>query len=376
MKQCYKHYLNGVAKNLNSTTDRESDTSQEQKRENTKSAKLALFIALVALSFTAIGITAGYKHWLRIHIKTKEALAEITTLKEQLALTANKKMLDDFTETFKNTTNQERERLEQSVTKLEQVSKQANYAASTVNQQIAAFTAKQEQQANNTATTQPATQYAYVPFILQSAERQLHFLHDKKGTLALLKIADQMLLEIGAKEHLALRQYIAEDIAAIEQYQPIDLEALSTIISQLEEEITPLMGIDTNKSDHTSSTAVQPIEQQDSLLASVKRYFKQSIKLQKTDEPPRQLLVESDKKRIDQLIQLRLESLRLMLLQRQDKAYHWQINRLINTLNRYYSPQQATPWVNKLEQLASIRLDTQPPTLTSTQTPSFSTEKE
>lgn len=361
---------------MNSTTDRESDTSQEQRRENTKSAKLALFIALVALSFTAIGITAGYKHWLRIHIKTKEALAEITTLKEQLALTANKKMLDDFTETFKNTTNQERERLEQSVTKLEQVSKQANYAASTVNQQIAAFTAKQEQQANNTATTQPTTQYAYVPFILQSAERQLHFLHDKKGTLSLLKIADKMLIEIGAKEHLALRQYIAEDIAAIEQYQPIDLETLSTTISQLEEEITPLMGIDNKKADHMLSTTNPPIEQQDSFLASVKRYFKQSIKLQKTDEPPRQLLVENDKKRIDQLIQLRLESLRLMLLQRQDKAYHWQINRLINTLNRYYSPQQATAWINKLEQLASIRLDTQPPTLTSTQTPSFSTEKE
>lgn len=363
---------------MNNTTDRESATSQAQRQENTKSAKLALFIALIALSFTAIGITAGYKHWLRIHVKTKEALAEITTLKEQLALTANKKMLDDFTETFKNTTNQERERLEQSVTKLEQVSKQANYAANTVNQQIAAFTAKQEQQANNMATIQPATQYAYIPFILQSAQRQLHFLHDKKGTLTLLKIADHMLIEIGAKKHLALRQHIAEDIAAIEQYQPIDLEALSTIISQLEEEITPLLGIgtDSKKTNHTPSTTSHPIEQSDSLLISMKNYFKQSIKLQKTDEPPRQLLVENDKKRIDQLIQLRLEALHLMLLQRQDKTYHWQINRLINTLNRYYSPQQAAPWINKLEQLASIRLDTQPPTLTSTQTSSFSPEKE
>ena len=233
---------------MNSTADRESDTSQEHMQENRKSAKLALFIALIALSFTAIGITAGYKHWLRIHVKTKEALTDINILKTQLALTANKKMLDDFTATFKNTTNKERERLEQSVTKLDQVSKQANYAASTVHQQIAAFTTKQEQQTSNTAT-QHSTQHAYVPFILQSAQRQLHFLHDKKGTLALLKIADQMLIEIGSKKYLALRQHIAEDIAALEHYQPIDIEALSTIIRQLEEDITPLMGLDDKKNE-------------------------------------------------------------------------------------------------------------------------------
>jgi uncharacterized protein HemX len=118
------------------------------------------------------------------------------------------------------------------------------------------------------------------------------------------------------------------------------------------------------------------VEEKDTLTTSIKQYFKQSIKLHKTGTAPRQLLAESDKKRIDQLIQLRLESLQLMLLQRQDSAYHWQINRLIKTLNRYYPEQQAKPWINTLENLANQRLNTEPPSLASSQRPSNSNEQE
>lgn len=348
---------------MNSYSD--INTSEQQTQESKKSAKFALFIALLALSFTAIGITAGYKHWLRMHVKTKEALTEIQLLKDKIEQTADKKMLKDFEASFKNTTNEERKTLEQALAKLEQISKQTDYAASTVNQQIDALTTRQEQQSSN--TTQPQrTQQAYVPFILQSAQRQLHFLHDKEGTLALLKIADQMLIEAGSASHNALRKRIAHDIATLERYQPIDISTLSATISQLTKEITPLMRLEEKAKDMDENIVI--IEDKKTLTTTVKNYLKQSIKLRKTNEPPRQLMAKGDQKRVDQLIQLRLESLHLMLLQRQGDAYHWQINQLIKILNNYYSAQQATPWINKLEGLATIHLNTPAPTLTSSKT--------
>ncbi len=337
------------------------DTPEEPTQDGKKSAKFALFIALLALSFTAIGITAGYKHWLRIHVKTKEALTEIKLLKEKMTHTADKKALNDFEASFKSTTNQERETLEKALAKLDHVSKQTDYAASTVSQQIKALTTQQEEQQSNT-TTPYSTQYAYVPFILQTAQRQLHFLHDKEGALALLKIADQMLIEAGSKNHLILRQRIATDIAALQHYKAIDIEAISTTISQLETEITPLMAVEDKSTD---DNRLETTKETNSLTTNITNYLKQSITLQKTNEPPRQLLAADDQKRIDQLIQLRLESLHLMLLQRQNKAYHWQINRLIKTLARYYPEKQTVPWINTLEDLANIQLNTPAPALTS-----------
>jgi uncharacterized protein HemX len=343
---------------------------EEPTQESKKSAKFALFIALLALSFTAIGITAGYKHWLRIHIKTKEALTEIKLLKEKMAHTADKKALSAFEASFKSTTNQERETLEKALAKLDHVSKQTDYAASTVSQQIEALTAQQEQ-ANN--TTKPRIQQAYVPFILQTAQRQLHFLHDKKGALALLKIADQMLIEAGSKNHLVLRQRIAADIAALQHYKAIDIETISATISQLETEIPPLMAIEDKNIDENTSEIAKETR---TLTTNIKNYLKQSITLRKTNEPPRQLLATGDQKRIDQLIQLRLESLHLMLLQRQNKAYHWQINRLIKTLTRYYPAKQAAPWINTLEGLANIQLNPPAPALTSSKKSPFPFKQE
>jgi len=349
-----------------------TDTSEEPTQESKKSAKFALFIALLALSFTAIGITAGYKHWLRIHVKTKEALTEIEILKEKMAHTADKKALNAFEASFKSTTNQERETLEKALVKLDHVSKQTDYAASTVSQQIEALTTQQEQQSNN--TTKPySTQHAYVPFILKTAQRQLHFLHDKDGALALLKIADQMLIEASSKNHLVLRQRIAKDIAALQHYKAIDIEAISAIISRLETEITPLIATEDKNIDENKLVTNK---ETNSITTSIKNYLKQSITLHKTNEPPRQLLAAGDQQRIDQLIQLRLESLHLMLLQRQNKAYHWQINRLIKTLTRYYPAKQTTPWINTLESLANIQLNPPTPALTSSEKSSLPFKQE
>ena len=47
-------------------------------------ARFALFIAILALVFTVIGVAAGYKHWQRMNDRARANASEIATLREQL----------------------------------------------------------------------------------------------------------------------------------------------------------------------------------------------------------------------------------------------------------------------------------------------------
>ncbi|WP_308874588.1 hypothetical protein [Thiothrix subterranea] len=52
--------------------------------QKSASARFAVFISILAVSFTAVGIAAGYKHWQRMNDKARDNAAEIATLREQL----------------------------------------------------------------------------------------------------------------------------------------------------------------------------------------------------------------------------------------------------------------------------------------------------
>lgn len=342
--------------------------SNTHSHEVVKSSKLALSIALLALFFTAIGITAGYKHWMRIHIKSKDALKEIALLKEQIKQTVNKELIDKHNEALTTATAKNQQMLEKTLKKIDSVSQQTHYVASTIDKQVLELTHLQVQH-NPNITASEQSQLAYVHFILKSASYHLSLLHDKQSTLEALKSADRTLIEIGSPKQLELRQRIAHDIATVEQYEAINTEVLSSQISLLDEAITPLAPVEKEASE-TTEMSLLPIssDEKSNIKGTLKEYLNHSITLRKTTEQPYQLLNSNDKERIDQLISLRLETLRLMLLQQQDKEYHRQIKQLIKTLNKYYSNSQSEQWIKDLEALNKVQLNTNPPTLTSTLT--------
>ena len=346
--------------------DEKSLANNIPSHEVVKSSKLALSIALLALFFTAIGITAGYKHWMRIHIKSKDALKEISLLKEQIKQTVDKELINKHNEILSASTSKSQQALAKALKELDRVSKETHYLASTINKQVAELTQLQAQKNSNIKVPQQS-QLAYVHFILKSAKQNLSLLHDKKSTLSALKSADKILIEIGSPDQLDLRKKIAHDIAAVEQYKAIDIDEFSTQISELDKAITPLFS--TNREDATTTKEVSLLplsnNEKHAIKDTLKEYLNNSVTLRKTTEQPYQLLNSSDKERIDHLITLRLETLRLMLLQRQDKEYHRQIAQIIKTLKKYYSSRQFEPWVKQLKILNKAQLNKKPPILTS-----------
>ena len=238
------------------TTDEASD---EMTGETRKNSRLALYLAFLSLFFTALGITVGYKHWLRIHDKAKLALTEITVLKEQLSHTANNSKVEKLQASLSLSSNEAEQRLTSAINELDQIRKQTTYSAKTVTDQIRELTLLQStndlSNRHATNTTQKTLQ-TEVRFLLESAKRSLHINHDKVSALQLLKAADQLLIRVASEELLSVREKIAQDIIQLEQFSLPNIAELSQLISQLETDIKPSISIRNNISQRAKDRLI------------------------------------------------------------------------------------------------------------------------
>ncbi len=338
------------------TDEAVADTPDKMTGETRKNSRLALYLAFLSLFFTALGITVGYKHWLRIHDKAKLALTEITVLKEQLAHTANHSTVEKLQASLAQSSNEAEQRLTSAINELDQIRKQTTYSAKTVTDQVRELTLLQSThglsnpQTINTTNAAQKTLQAEVRFLLESAKRSLHINHDKVSALQLLKAADQLLIQIASEALLPVREKLAHDIIQLEQFSPPKLAELSLLISQLETDIKPLTALETPLAEGEKIDLFQ-VNDENSLTGIVKNYINDSVTINKQTNPPRYALSLVDKQRTDQLLKLRLESLRLMLLQRQNATYHQQIKTIKQLLDLYYSPIDTKPWFVTLEKL-------------------------
>ncbi len=337
-----------------------TETAMEQTTETQKNSRLALYIAFLALFFTVIGITVGYKHWLRIHEKAKLALKEISTIHQQLDQTASKSSVNELRKHFEESSNAAEQRLAASIQELDQIREKTAYSAQTVTDQIAELTLRQK-----TGTTALSKQpmMAEIRFLLESANRRLTLSYDKDSALALLKEADQLFIRLDSPEWLSVRDKLAQDIAKLKQFSLPDVLALSSLIDTLENKIIPLAQIE---KELPNGKQIQLFEnpQEDTIPGKIKTYLNKSITIKKQTDPPRYALDKSNKERVDLLLKLRLESLRLMLMQRNNASYHQQIAKLKHMLETYYASSVAKPWVATLDRLDAKNLTPALPTIT------------
>ncbi len=339
------------------------DDNLEHPAETRKNSRLALYIAFLALFFTAVGITVGYKHWLRIDDKARAALKEINVIHLQLKETANKAKVEELSAHLTESSNEAEQRLTESLHELDQIREQTTYYAKTVTDQIAELTLKPLKQISQ-QTTQSA-QLAEVRFLLESAQRRLMMNYDKDHALQFLKAADQVLIQIGSTELLPVREKLAHDIAELERFSIQDTHQLSTTISQLEQDIKPLADLQKDLANSETVQLFEGVDDTESLTGKVKTYINDSISIRKQTTLPRYAPNTSDKNRIDQLLQLRLESLRIMALQRHDALYHQQIKSIKQMVELYYSIEDSQPWLAILDELDAEDLTPQRPNISS-----------
>jgi len=337
--------------------------------ETRKNSRMAFYIAFLALFFTAVGITVGYKHWLRIDDKAESALAEIKVIKQQLSQTAKKHNVEALSASLTQSSNDAEQRLNDSLIELDQIREQTNYSAQSVTDQIAELTRQQSQLNNNPKQDNHKPTYAVhliqlaeVRFLLESAKHRFTIHYDKDPALHFLKAADQLLIQISSPQLLTVREKLKADISTLEQFSAPNVKLVSAHIRELDQSIQPLATLEKELTNGESLAIFKEVDD-NSITGKVKQYINDSVSIRKQTTLPRYAPNSNDKKRIDQLLRLRLESLRLMTLQHYDEEFHQQIKSIKQLLELYYSVTDSTPWLAALDKMDAENISPQHPNI-------------
>ena len=343
------------------------DEQQKLLKKINRRTRFTQFLAWLALFFTAVGIAAGYKNWLRIHDKAKTSLKSIEEIRKEMPNFALKTKLDLLEKEINENFKENKSHLDLAMTELRTIQDSTQHIAETVYVQVEALT---KQQAPIQAQTPTIKDWSLgeVHFLLQTAVQRFGLKKDKAGAIAAFKLADTLLLERGSIDLLPVRKQISEDIAIVNQYAVADVSSLSQKIDTLLSQLKPLATenrlesksvelIPTKNSETTEKTGTKNDESsEESIVSRVKKTINKAVIIRKFDKPLQQEMDIDAKERLYQLFSLRLETLRIMLLQSDDVNYHRQIQRIKILLENYYPEDLNLNYQKQLDVLSQANL--------------------
>lgn len=329
------------------------DNHQKLLSKLNRRSRFTLFLAWLALFFTIVGIAAGYKNWLRIHDKAKAGLRGIEEIRLELPKLAQKSRVDVLQKDISDNLMDSKTHLDKAMHELRNIQDSTQHIAETVYVQVEALTKQQEAVVKIQTPTIKDWSLGEVHFLLQTAVQRFKLKKDKEGAIQAFKMADTLLVEQGSLELLNVRKQISKDIATVNQFAVADIDLLSNDIDTLLSNLKPVItadeqeseGIDllpTKTSDTHTDLSFDTKENEkknnnESLVSRVKKSINAAVVIRKYEQPIQKEMDIEAKQRLFQLISLRLETLRMMLLQGSNDNYHQQIKR-IKTLTKSYYP--------------------------------------
>ena len=323
------------------------------------------FLAWLALFFTAVGIAAGYKNWLRIHDKAKLSLKQIVEIRGEIPDFAQRSKVELLEKEINENIKENKTHLNAAMHELRSIQDSTQHIAETVYVQVEQLT---KQQAPIKAQTPTINDWSLgeVHFLLQTAVQNFELKKDKSGAIVALKLADNLLLERGSIELLPLRKQISNDIATVNQFEIADVSLLSQKIDGLMLKLKPVEDeavktgekVELLPSDDKTQTSTNEStkKEKESIVTRDKNSINNAVIIKKFDKPLQEEMNAEAKENLFQLFSLRLETLRIMLLQGDDENYHKQIARIKTLLEKYYPESEALEFNKQFDALSDVNL--------------------
>jgi len=333
-------------------------------RKINRRTRFTQFLAWLALFFTAVGIAAGYKNWLRIHDKAKLALRQIEEIKQEIPNLALQEKLVILEKELNDRFKENKAHLDKAMNELRTIQDSTQHIADTVYIQAEKLTQQQPSIQIQTPTLKDWS-LGEVHFLLQTAVQQFELKKDKESAIVSFKLADNLLLERGELELLPVRKQISEDIAIVNQYAVVDVSDLSQKADDLLIQLKPATktlptkseSIELLPSNEKAGTAGNSDSKTgETLVNRVKKTINDAVIIRKLDKPLQQDLDLDSKERLYQLFSLRFETLKIMLLQGDNDNYHKQIERIKTLLVNYYPAEKNIVYLAQLKVLKQVNL--------------------
>ncbi|MGB3917951.1 uroporphyrinogen-III C-methyltransferase [Thiothrix litoralis] len=348
---------------FDTTVDAVDNLSAKADSPRSASARFALFIAILSLLFTVIGIAAGYKHWQRMNDRARANASEIATLREKLQSVPASDALDTLRKDLEAKTSKTLAANDQMIQEMSRIQNQTRQFADTVASQVEQVTFLQAKMQQNAAPASASEwQIAEVEFLLQLASRQLHLARDVKAATAALKEADGVLAKVGSVNYLPVRQQIAQDISTLEATAVPDIAGTSQHINALILGLKPLPALNTTPTQGEPLALTEDAAAADgnSLWADYKRKvadaFDDAIVIRQHDKPIQMQMDADARLHLFQLLRVRLETLRLLVLERDNAGFHAQLGLIRDAVSTYYPADLAKPLLTELEGFDKLEL--------------------
>ncbi|MCK5919051.1 MAG: uroporphyrinogen-III C-methyltransferase [Cocleimonas sp.] len=326
-------------------------------------SRFALFIAWIALFLTVITIAAGYKNWMQINDRAKQAVVGVSELKQQADTFAKKTSVIAFNTELLADLDQKSQELDHSVQLLDDVKKLTLHVAETVEEQAALLTQQQEQSRASAPTPNSAWRLAELRFLLQIAHQRLHLNQDKDGALLALKSAETTLLRLGSTKYLLVRQKLAEEVVSVEAFLIPNISAISQRIAEFLEVINA-MPVDAEIAKQQKITLLPKIaEEKTGFISRMVSGINNAVVIQKFDQSVQKTMGSDEKEKLRNLLQLRFETLRLMVLQGLNYDYHKQLKLIRQMLEKYYPDIIKGSLQQQLDELDKVELSPPPPNI-------------
>lgn len=301
---------------------------EKQVRTLRKRSLFTLFLTWLALFFTVVGIAAGYKNFLRVHDKAKEATFDAKVARNLLPELARKDSIQDWQQQVRQQLKVNSEQSARELAELKKVSNTSAYVADTLNEQVRQLTIQQEvlkspqKQANNWKAEEAR-------YLLRTALRKIQLDQDSVGAGKALQLADEILVDLGSQVFLPVRQALAKEVALLKRYSRPNQTELVSSIDQFASRLKTSMF-----SAKVSVTEAASNEGRNSLLERVKASINEVVVIRRYDQALAKRISGDAQSVRFELLRLKLENLKRLGLHQQVEAYQLQLAKIHEILQQ------------------------------------------
>ncbi len=203
-------------------------------------------------------------------------------------------------------------------------------------------------------------------YLLSIANQRLHLVGDIKTTKMALEAADQRLRESGDTAAFKIREQIAKEIEGLRAVKPIDVVGMYSAIQLLKDK-TAKLAVRLPYADKplTKSKQIHQHEQQESehgILNTVLHLFEGYVTVKHSDFPVTGILTEEEVGFIRQQLNVKLEMIKISLVQQNDAIYQSSINDAKKWINENFTRNtNANVFIKELDKFKETRLRKQLP---------------
>jgi len=204
-------------------------------------------------------------------------------------------------------------------------------------------------------------------YLLTVANQRLHLMADINTTRMALEAADQRLRESGDTAAFKVREQIAKEISALEMVALPDIVGVYSALQTLKQDVNtlavllPYAGKPLTESKQVHDHA-QKQDAEHGVLNSALHLLEGYVTVKHSDQPVTEIITEEEVEFIRQQLHVKIEMIKIALVQQNDALYRTNIADAIEWINSNFTMNtNSKSFLSELNRLNTIQLRTQLP---------------